>query len=660
VLLPAALAILVAAPAQSRTGYAPDYTEFELDELLNMDLVFGASRYEQSVDAAPAAVTIITRDDIRAFHYRSLGEILATVPGFYVTYDRSYEYIGVRGFGRPGDYNTRVLIVVDGHVANDLVYNQAPAGNESLLDVENIDRVEVIRGPGSALYGNGAFFAVVNVVTVRGAAVDGVNVDAEAGSYGRYGGYAAWGRGGDDGPDLMVSASGFRSDGDDLYWPEYDDPATNDGVFRDGDGESVARGSARLARGPWSLAAAYVERTKHVPTGEWDMIFDDNDARVFDSRLALDAAWQQAVGDDGSLNIRFGYDRALYRGYYPYDYADPGDPVDPVINEDIADGRWLSTALQFEQGWARHRLVAGGDARKALMARQASFDPWTVAMDLDERVDNLGLYAQDEVRITDDLSVFVGGRLDTYESFGGHLSPRLGVVAHPHAGTALKALLGGAFRAPNAYELYYTDNLTQKGAADLKPEHITTLEVVWEQDLGHRVNGSLSVFHNEIHDLIDQVVDPADSLITFANLSDVRTTGVEAAVDARLLAGWRGRAGYTYQETVDEATDAELTNSPRHMAQLTLMSPGRLGALSGSLNLRHLSSRLTLAGARVDACTVLDLGVRVRPGPGGVRADLTVRNLLDTDYADPGAEHQAQDSLAREGRTFSVRLTWHR
>jgi len=654
-----ALLLLGSATAFAAMDGSTDYTGFSLDELMGMDLVYGASRYEQRVSDAPAAVTVITGDEVRTYGWRTLGDVLATVRGVYVTYDRSYEYIGVRGFSRPGDYNTRVLVLIDGHVANDLIYSQAAAGNELPVDLDLVERIEVIRGPGSALYGTSAFFAVVNIATRDGARLDGGEVAGEAGAFGRWGGRATWGRAlGDDG-DLLLSASGFTADGDDLYWSEYDDPSTNDGVFVDGDGESALHLNGNVRRGGLRASAGYTERTKQVPTGEWEMLFNDNAAELFDSRVFVDAVYTGELGAATGFTAHLAYDRSLYTGDYPYDYAETGDPLLRVGSHDLADGRWLAGDVRVEGGWrGRPRLLAGGDVRKALMARQRSWDPYETFLDIDERVDNAGLFAQDEIDLGRRASLYAGLRWDTYSSFGGRLTPRLGLVAHPARGSRVKLLYGEAFRAPNAYELYYTDGATQKGNADLEPERITTWELAWEQACGPRVTGSVSLFANEIRDLVDQIVDPADDLITFVNLGEARTRGVEVELDARLLTGLRGRAGYSYQRTENAETDEVLTNSPQHIVQANLATPVYADLAAGGLTLRHLSSRRTLSGGEVPAYTVVDLVVQFTPGLGGLAIDGAVRNLFDEAYADPGAEHQAQDSLAREGRTFGIKATY--
>ena len=109
--------------------------------------------------------------------------MLRSVRGFYVTYDRNYSYLGVRGFSRPGDYNARVLLLVDGHRLNDNVFGSALIGSEFPLDVELIERVEIIRGPSSSLYGTSAFFAVINVITRDTPQVRGTEIAGALGSF---------------------------------------------------------------------------------------------------------------------------------------------------------------------------------------------------------------------------------------------------------------------------------------------------------------------------------------------------------------------------------------------------------------------------------------------------------------------------------------------
>lgn len=158
---------LVAAHADESSALtAEQLVEIPFEQLVTLE-VSSASRYPQKIGEAPSAAVVVDANEIRAHGHRTLADILRGMPGLYVSNDHSWSYLGVRGFSRPGDYNTRVLLLVDGYRVNDNIYNQAYVGNEFLIDVDMIARVEFIPGPGASAYGDNAFFGVINVVPNR-------------------------------------------------------------------------------------------------------------------------------------------------------------------------------------------------------------------------------------------------------------------------------------------------------------------------------------------------------------------------------------------------------------------------------------------------------------------------------------------------------------
>ncbi len=118
-----------------------DVTDLTLEQLMQVQ-VTGASKFTQDASEAPASVTVIGQDDIKRFGYRTLAEILQSARGFYTVGDGAYTYAGVRGFSRPGDFNDRLLLLIDGHRTNENIYGSALLGNEEILDVDLIDHVE--------------------------------------------------------------------------------------------------------------------------------------------------------------------------------------------------------------------------------------------------------------------------------------------------------------------------------------------------------------------------------------------------------------------------------------------------------------------------------------------------------------------------------------
>ena len=223
----------------------------------------------------PSSVSIVTADEIKKFGYRTLADILRSVRGFYVSYDRNYSYVGVRGFARPGDYNSRILLLVDGHRLNDNVFDSALVGTEGVLDVDLIERVEIIRGPSPSLYGNNAFFAVVNIITHRGRALQGAEVSGEGGSFDTYKGRLSYGRKFSNGVEGLLSGSYYTSEGQRLFYKEFNDPATNNGVAEHSDDDQVYSVFGKLSWQDFTLQGAYSSREKGIPTGSFGTVFND-------------------------------------------------------------------------------------------------------------------------------------------------------------------------------------------------------------------------------------------------------------------------------------------------------------------------------------------------------------------------------------------------
>src|SRR3954466_4512929 len=218
--------LVVLSTAAARPALAQQaLPDLSLEELMRIDSgrVFGASERIQPVTEAPSSVSFITAEEIERYGYRTLADILRGVRGLYVSDDRNFSLLGARGFAKPGDYNSRILLLVNGHRVNDNVFGQAEIGAEFGIDPAVFERVEIIRGPASSIYGDSAFFAVVNVITRDGASLNGASVVVSAGTLGTRLVRTSVGRRLDNGLDLAVSATAERSGGvEDLYFPAFD------------------------------------------------------------------------------------------------------------------------------------------------------------------------------------------------------------------------------------------------------------------------------------------------------------------------------------------------------------------------------------------------------------------------------------------------------
>jgi iron complex outermembrane receptor protein len=334
---PLALGMVALAMLAGSTTFAQSLSELSLEDLMRLDAgrVFGASERSQPVTEAPSSVSFITAEDITRYGYKTLADILQGVRGLYVSDDRNFSALGARGFGKPGDYNSRILLLVNGHRVNDNVFGQAEIGAEFGLDPATFERVEIIRGPASSLYGESAFFAVVNVITRTGSAMDGSSVTYEAGSNGTQMVRGMLGSRLSNGVDYAVSATVEGSDGvDHLYFPEFDSPETNNGVADGLDGYQFGQYYGRLNYGNLTFTGAYGRRRKDIPTASFGTLFNEQIEReqATDRHTLFDVEYARPVGAS-RVTLRGAYDRFTSNGYYPYD----GEPFGQRVAVGLTD-----------------------------------------------------------------------------------------------------------------------------------------------------------------------------------------------------------------------------------------------------------------------------------------------------------------------------------
>jgi outer membrane receptor for ferrienterochelin and colicins len=661
-LLTLLLTVMLAEASEPTDDLKPVLTNLSIEELMEIEVatVYGASKYEQKVTEAPSSVTIITSDDIKKYGYRTLADILRSVRGFYTTYDRNYHYIGVRGFSRPGDYNTRVLLLVNGVRINDNIYDQASIGTDFPLDVDLIDHVEIIRGSGSSLYGSNAFFGVINVITKSGRDIEGMEVSGEAGSFNTYKGRFSYGNQFQNGLEMVLSGSYYDSKGDDrLFFKDFDDPTTNNGIAEDLDYDRYKSLFGKFSFHDFTLQSAYIDRKKGVPTASFETVFNDSRFFTVDEHFYIDLKYEHNFAHDLSVMARLNYNYYDYHGDYPYDYADTGAPPYIVLNKDYSRGEWLGGELQISKKlFEKHKFIIGGEYRDNFKQEQKNSDEIQVYLN-DKRDSNIwALYIQDEYKILNNLILNAGVRYDNYETFGSTTNPRLAFIYNPFEKTTFKLLYGTAFRAPNAYELYYNDgDISSKSNSDLKSETIKTYELVYEQVIGNNLRGTASAFYYKIDDLITLTTDPSDNLLVFENIDNVETKGVEFELEGK-WEGLKGRISYTFQETKDKKTGEILTNSPRHLARLNLIAPIIKEKLFVGMEEQYTSKKKTLAGDFTDDYFITNLTLFSQNLLKNLEASATVYNLFDKKYGDPGSEEHLQDIIEQDGRSFRFKLTY--
>ncbi len=647
------LAAVAAAAAEPGRNAPTDLTQLSIEDLLSIE-VYSASKFVQKTSEAPAAVSVITAADIKSYGYRTLADILGSARGLFITNDRNYQYVGVRGFNRPGDYNSRILLQVDGYRVNDANYDTASIGQEFFLDVDLIDRVEIVRGPGSSIYGSNAFFGVVNVITRRGRDFGGAEAAAEVASFGTTKERLTYGKQYENGTELLLSATHRSSQGQDLFFPEFNTPAGNNGVARGLDKDVARQVYGKLSFGGFMLTTAYAERSKGVPTASFGSLFNDPRTQTQDSQAVFDFGYHGPLSERVDVSARAYYGRYFYDGTFPYD----SPPV--TVNKDMAWAEWRGAEVKLAARYDGHKLVAGAEYQDNNRQDQKNFDlvPSAIYIDERHRSQRQALYVQDEMTLGRGLLLNAGLRYDNYSTVGHTYNPRLALIYSPQAVTALKFLYGTAFRAPNAFELYYADATTVKAPQSLKPEKIASYEFVVEHQLQPNFRLTGAVYRNEIRNLISQVVD-TDGLAVFRNTGLVEAKGAEFEAERAWSDDTRLRASYAWQVTRDQASGTELENSPRHLAKLNYSRPLFGDALRAGAELQYLSRRKTLAnGNAVAGYAIANLTLLARRLAPGLELSASAYNLFDRRHADPGRPEHVEDAIAQDGRSLRLKLSY--
>lgn len=622
---------------------APQLIEIPFEQLLTLE-VSSASRYSQKISEAPSAAVVVNADEIRTYGYRTLADVLRSMPGLYITDDHSWSYIGVRGFSKPGDYNTRVLLLVDGYRVNDNIFNQAYIGNEFLVDIDMVERVEFIPGPGASAYGDNAFFGVINVITKSAMALQGASVTGEAGSHNSFKTSFRYGQRLENGAEVVASITQYDSKGRDWYFPEYG------AVAHDLDEERYTKFFTKLSFKEWAFEGGYMKRPRHNPAAPYNSIFGDERMETVDTHAFANASYNTELTSSLQLSGNVYYGAFDYDGIYPY----PG-----TLNIDRSRGRRAGAELRLlSTSFTQHKLMGGIEYQKDLRQLQRNYDetPYLDYINTDKTPYKYGVFIQDEYALSNTILLNAGLRYDHYSAFGGTVNPRVALIYHPSPGNGLKLIYGTAYRAPNAYEMFYgsetSDYLINP---DLRPERIKTYEIVLEKSLGNQWHGTLSVFHYDVERLITQIEE--GSALRFINGGDMHTSGLELSGERYWTSGARLKGSLAYTEARDKLNDDWLTNSPRFLGKLALALPLPASWQAGA-ELQYTSRRLTNNG-EAGGYLLTNLTLNRRNILRGLDLSLSAYNLFDKEYDDP-ADTGAfeQDVLRQDGRTLRVKLDY--
>lgn len=610
-----------------------------LDQLLSIP-VSTAAKYDQRMSDIPASVTIITAEEIARYGWHTLADVLSSVRGVYTTYDRGYSYLGVRGVGLPTDYNNRFLLLIDGYPMQEVVSGSVGIGTTLAMDLSAFSRIEFVRGPSSVVYGTGAMFGVINLITRDEQDRPSLMVGGGSGGTGIAAARAGFRNGAFMG---SVATSWQEKNGGSLYFREFDSPSTHHGIVKDRDFDDYHSVLATFGLRDLRMLLLRSSRTKGVPTASWGTSFGDPE-QTTDARTLLGIRFDRRLSPARQISVAASLDRFRYHGAYPsgpdFTWHDESRSTRQSLEgQTIWDVR-PSHRMTFGARWTRnaqasYRYGSGND-------RTVNSAPFSTAT----------IYGQSEWQPFHTVTLTAGASYDRYSNDdGSHFVPRAGLVIRPDARTTWKLLHGKSFREATIYEEFFGHS----AEVNLHPESITTSELVWEYRWNSDVLVSASLFDLRVHDVLRQSFNDSGDPTGYQNAGDVSSSGVEMQIDYRNSSGLWSYLSYSAQRTRENG--APMVNSPTQLVKAGVSTPTSR-SLQGAIELLYGSSRRTLSGANTGNAVIVNLNLTQRVTQH-LSAGLTVRNLFDTDYALPGGPEHIQDTLTQDGRSFLVRLRVH-
>jgi iron complex outermembrane receptor protein len=633
-----------------------DLTEIPIEDLLNIPIT-AVSKIEQKTTEAPASTTIVTSDEIKKFGYRTLADVLQGVPGFNVSYDRNYDYLGVEGISL-GDANNRVLLLVDGHRVNNNITDSAGIGTDFILDMDLVDRIEIIRGPSAVLYGNNAFLGVINVITRKSVPGNGVEASFDYGAFDTYKGRLTLGHQFTNGAQWLLSGTIYDSAGaENLFYKQFDTPAQNDGRAHNMDGDSFRSVFASAGAADFTFEGAFNQREKVNPTAQFDTAFNDPRLRTIDEQGYAALKYVHSFPEVVDVTAQVYFDSYSHYIGYPQSVIVGTNVFYGAFTTEHDTGQWWGTELQLSKTlWDRHILTLGAEYRDDFLQEQQISGQTPIIRDRE----SYGVYLQGDFALltnSQTLHLNAGVRYDQYSDFNPALDPRLALIYNPLKESTFKAIYGTAFRVPDFEEL---SDLRFQG---ISPERMTSYQLVYEQEIGKYLRSSLSGFYNQMEHLI--VFDDG----SYTNFN-AKTKGAELALEGAAPDGLRGRASYSFQNTKDDTVAWQMPDSPHQMLKCNLSLPLIKDKLFAGVEFQYTSDRLslqnttasgepiTVQGENAGGYGIINLTLFSRNLIKNVEFSASLYNLLDHHYADPASNFHVQDTIEQDGRTFRVKLTY--
>lgn len=676
IVLATLIAVLGLAGSFSATAQS-DFFEHEKDYFLSRTIE-GASKHTEALSETPATATIITRDDIERYGFRTVADVLNfAVPGYTAATDRTWDFAGGRGLSFFEDFNTRILVMLDGHPMNEPWNNFSGIGREMLVPLDLVERIEVIQGPSSLLYGGYSLYGMINVVTGNGESLTGPRIRATGGSWDTYEAVGSFGTSGvSPGPDedtpgtpwnVFVAGGYYRSRGESLDFPRIDvfepvDPlgGTIWGGPQSGtDYERAPFGFLKASRGAFSLLARTGYRDHGEVFGKFGALYGSPTEVRRDTKSFLELKWRPKLTShlDGFVRVFGDWYRYWGQSTYSGDYYYPG--VNTFLALQRADTWDAGGEASFTFKKGVHLLTFGLEYRYRSVKDMYGDERIDTGLPLSPPTEHVGSghllvgYLQEEWRPTKTLSFVVGATFADTEPGGQKVLPRVAVIYKPQPRLSIKALYGLGFRPPSLYE---AENEARNES--LRPEEMRSLELSLLWDITSSVSLQAYAFDSRLSGLIRYHALAQGG--GYQALDDVPARGVGAAFQGRTgkLRGYLNVAYAKAHLERDGNPDLELPGSSAWLA-----SGGAsydFGPFTTSLSARYLGEHAldpafyetSTAGDFVEANGRAQWKTRLAFYP--VTFSLDVRNLFDSQGKLAASPSQVLSYVPIQGRSALV------
>jgi len=532
-------------------------------------VVVTASKIEENVDKTVATTTVITQDDIAHIGARNLLDVLRLVPGIGITQTQfGWREIEVRGVKTLA--SEKVQIMLNGHPLDHNLQNAGSTWVYDDLPVDTIKRVEVVRGPGSALYGANAFLAVINIITQDAKDLNGLQTSAGWGSFDTQQYRASWGKQFDNSAEAALHFNFTDTNG--INSPIPDDSLSVQGL------NSSAPGRSQLTEGrydlEWQLGyqdfkldGRYINKKAGTFYGIASILSDSRTQQDYnDYFLRLSRTWK--------IKDNFTVDTQIFHDFFSYDNIWQTEPNQFIRNgvQDTRTGGEIQANYHISDA---QTLISGFSYAKEQQGNlidEAGSDPANmvpVPFTTEERIRRRwGVYLEDVWDPLKNLRLTLGARYDRYNDFGGTFNPRMGFNWEFIKNYSLKFSYGTAYRAPAFGELGLANNPVLLGNPALKPEEVKTFET---GIIAHPVAGltaQATYYHSAINQIISRV--PVQTAISrYDNNGSVVAEGVELETrydfDGNLQGSYVS-ANYVLQHSIQ--LNRQLADVPQHRANL--------------------------------------------------------------------------------------------